>query len=391
VTSSDALRLASTGIAIVGVCYGMARYGYGLLLPDIGRDFSLGPDALGAIATGGYAAYLAATALTGAFAARVGARGMATAAALLAAAGMVIAGVSPSPAILAAGMLVAGASAGLAFPPFSDAVRGLVGATRGRVLSAIACGTGYGVALAAPIALLVGSAWRTAMLVFAGIALLAAARAWRNLPAQSITTPRVSPRGLVCRRALPLLAAGLLVGIGSAAFWTFAVAHLQDAGALSTGTSRAFLGLVGLSSVLGTLAGDLVERAGSARAYLTVITAEALAIGLLALKPSSIAAAVCSAVVFGATFNLVTAVQVLWSTHLYAEQPSLGASAVLAATGIGLMLGPLGAGLLVSPLGLGPVLLLGAALVASAAALAPREDILNTVAAHPASPRAPAG
>jgi predicted MFS family arabinose efflux permease len=127
-------------------------------------------------------------------------------------------------------MLVAGASAGLAFPPFSDAARGLAEATRGCVLSAIACGTGYGVALAAPIALLVGSAWRTAMLVFAGVALLAAARAWRVLPPRSVTRPRVNSCGLVRRGALPLLAGGLLVGIGSSAFWTFAVAHLQDSG-----------------------------------------------------------------------------------------------------------------------------------------------------------------
>jgi predicted MFS family arabinose efflux permease len=161
-------------------------------------------------------------------------------------------------------------------------------------------------------------------------------------------------------------------------------------GALSTGTSRAFLGLVGLSSVLATLAGDLVERAGAARAYLAVIAAEALAIGLLALEPSSVAAVVCSAVVFGAAFNLVTAVQVLWSTHLFADQPSLGASAALAATGVGLILGPLGAGLLARPLGLGPVLLFGAALVAVAAALAPREDILTTVPARAQSARAPA-
>jgi predicted MFS family arabinose efflux permease len=368
----------------------MARYGYGLVLPDIGRDYNLRADALGAIATGGYAAYLAATALTGAFAARVGARGMATAAGLLAATGMAIAGFSRSSVVFAAGMLIAGASAGLAFPPFSDAVRGLVDAIRGRVLSAISCGTGYGVAIAAPITLLVGSAWRTAMLVFAGVALLAAARAWRILPARSMISPAMSPRGLVRRRALPLLAAGLLVGLGSSAYWTFAVAHLQDAGALSTGTSRAFLGLVGLSSVLATLAGDLVERAGAARAYLAVIAAEALAIGLLALEPSSVAGAVCSAVVFGAAFNLVTAVQALWSTHLFAEQPSLGASAALAATGVGLILGPLGAGLLARPLGLGPVLLFGAALVAVAAALAPREDILTTVPTRGQSARTPA-
>ncbi len=35
---------------------------------------------------------------------------------------------------------------------------------RGRTLSEINCGTGYGVAFAAPIAILVGGAWREAWL-----------------------------------------------------------------------------------------------------------------------------------------------------------------------------------------------------------------------------------
>ena len=36
------LRLASAGIGLVGASFGMARYGYGLLLPDIRRTFGLG-------------------------------------------------------------------------------------------------------------------------------------------------------------------------------------------------------------------------------------------------------------------------------------------------------------------------------------------------------------
>jgi MFS family permease len=152
------LRLATAGIGLVGVSFGMARYGYGLLLPDIRREFGLGPAALGLIGTGAYAAYLAATALAGALAARAGARRTAVAGGLLAAAGMTVAGLAGSPWALAAGVVVGGASAALCHPPFSDAVSTLSGSARDRVLSAVNCGTGYGVAVAAPVAIAAGGA-----------------------------------------------------------------------------------------------------------------------------------------------------------------------------------------------------------------------------------------
>jgi MFS family permease len=146
------LRLAGAGAGVVGVTYGMARYGYGLLLPAIRDDYRLGPGSLGAIGTGSYGTYLLATTLTGALAARVGPRRTATAAATIAAVGMLVAGLARSAGLFAAGLLFAGAGAGLAFAPFSDAARDLPAVARGRVLSVINCSTGFGVALAAPIA-----------------------------------------------------------------------------------------------------------------------------------------------------------------------------------------------------------------------------------------------
>jgi predicted MFS family arabinose efflux permease len=375
-----ALRLATAGIGVVGVSFGMARYGYGLLLPDVRREYGLSPALLGAIATGSYAMYLAATALTGAFTERIGARRTAVAAGLLAAAGMAIAGLSRSPAVFVTGVLIAGASAGLAFAPFADAARSLAPAMRGRVVSAISCGTGYGVALAAPIAIVAGAAWRSAWLAFAAAALAAAWWAAHVLPGVSGTGEHARARGawrtVLCRRALPLLVGGLLVGLGSSAYWTFAVEHLSDAGALSPTASRTFLGVVGVASVVATLSGDLVRRLGPRPAYLVSAGGEAGALALLAIAPSSLAAALVSGVAFGAAYSAVIAIQVLWGTHLFATRPSLGAAAVMVAGGTGFAIGPLVAGLLAGPLGLGAVLLLGAGLVASAALLAPREAIL---------------
>ena len=386
--SPGALRLATAGIAVVGVCFGMARYGYGLLLPDVRREYGLSPAVLGTVAMASYVAYLAATALAGAVA-RAHARRTAIAAGLTAATGMALAGLSQSPAVFIAGVLIAGASAGIAFAPFADAARAISPAARGRVLAAISCGTGYGVALAAPIAIVAGTSWRSAWLAFACTALGATWWAARVLPRDEPGRLRddgaASWASVVCRRSLPLLAGAVLIGVGSAAYWTFAVDYLVDAGALSATASRSFLGVVGVASVLATLSGDLLGRLGPAPTYRLAACAEGGAVALLAVAPASVAAAIASGVLFGAAYNGVLAIQAIWATHLFAARPSLGIAAVMAANGAGFVIGPVAAGLLAGPLGLGVVLLLGAGVIAGAGLLAPREAILPREDVRPRS------
>ncbi len=52
------LALAGAGIGVVGVTFGMARYGLGLLAPDIRASFSLSSGTLGLLAAASYVAYL---------------------------------------------------------------------------------------------------------------------------------------------------------------------------------------------------------------------------------------------------------------------------------------------------------------------------------------------
>jgi predicted MFS family arabinose efflux permease len=357
------LRLASAGIGLVGVSFGMARYGYGLLLPDIRRGFGLGPSLLGLIATGSYAGYLAATALAGRLAARAGPRRVAVTGGLLAAAGMAAAAIAPTPAAFAAAILVAGCSAALCYPPFADAAEAIAPARRLRALSAINCGTGYGVAVAAPIAILAGAAWRGAWLAFAALALIATAWAARVLPgAPGTGRPR--------RRArfpARLLAGGVVLGAGSSAYWTFAVTHAVDSGALNRDGALVFLAVAGVAGVLATGTGDLVRSLGTRRAYRLLAALEAAGIALLAFWP---AAAFASAILFGAAYNAAVGVQALASTRVGAA-PSAGIAATMAANGVGLMLGPLAAGALAAATSYGTALAAGAATVLCAAALAP--------------------
>jgi predicted MFS family arabinose efflux permease len=377
-----ALRVAAAGIGVVGASFGMARYGYGLLLPDIRSSYGLTSGALGLIAAGSYLAYLAASAAVGPLAARLGARRVVVLGGCCATSGMLLAGLSGTPLVLALGVLVGGASSGLVFPPFADAVEALVEpARRARTLAAVSSGTGYGVAIAVPIALVAGSAWRSAWLAFAAVSLLVTLWAARVLPtAGTRPTPRDLPRiswsWLVCPRSGPLLVGALLLGLAASVYWTFAVDYLVTEGSLPTSTGRIFLALVGAASVLGILAGDLLRRVSPAGAFSVLTAMLAGSFGLLAAAPASLGAAAISGVLFGASFNLIVAVQSIWTSRVFADRPSAGLAAVMFMLGLGLLIGPLAAGLLADRLGLGAVLLLAAGLAVSVGVLPPRERLM---------------
>jgi predicted MFS family arabinose efflux permease len=295
--------------------------------------------------------------------------------------GMLLAGFSESSLVLALGMLIGGASCGLVFPPFSDAVALLPAAARGRTLSAISSGTGYGVAVAAPVAIVVGASWRAAWLAFAALALLTTVWATRVLPpgaigASSAQVPRLRWAWFVCPRSGPLLVGALLVGVGASVYWTFGVDYLVQEGALSATQSRLFLAVVGVASVLGVLAGDVVRRFGASAAFVFVSASLGLSVCLLALAPGTPAVAGLSAVLFGAAYNLVVAIEAIWSSRVFRERPSAGLAAVMFMSGLGLLIGPLTAGPLADRLGLGPVLLLGGGLLAFTGVLSPRERLM---------------
>jgi len=381
------LRVASAGIGVVGASFGMARYGYGLLLPDIRSSYGLTSGALGLIAAGSYVAYLAASAAVGPLAARLGARRLVVLGGCCATTGMLLAGLSGTPLVLALGVLVGGASSGLVFPPFADAVEALVAPTRrARTLAAVSSGTGYGVAIAVPIALVAGSAWRSAWLAFAVVSMLVTLWAARVLPTAGTRPaprdlPRISWSWLVCPRSGPLLVGALLLGLAASVYWTFAVDYLTTEGSLPTTTSRLFLALVGSASVLGILAGDLVRRVSPAGAFSALTAMLAGSLGLLAAAPASLGAAALSAVLFGASFNLIVGIQSIWASRVFAERPSAGLAAVMFMLGLGLLIGPPAAGLLADRLGLGAVLLLAAGVGAIVGVLPPRERLVRAGAA----------
>jgi predicted MFS family arabinose efflux permease len=375
------LALAVAGSASVATAFGMARYGYGLLLPDIQDDLVVGVSTLGTIGTLAYASYLVATALVTRCVALAGQRATVVGGGLVAVAGTVLVALAHGPLLLAAGVTLAGASAGLVVAPFGDAVQRLPALQRTRTLTAVSCGTGWGVAVAAPIAILAGDAWRVAYVGFATCAALSTVLAARVLPRRSATSATASAAGAPIaarwrRSAVPMFVAALLIGLGSATFWTFAVDQVRDAG-LDQTAGRVVLGVAGVTSLTALAAADVVAVLGARLTFVLTAWLEAAAIAVIAVAADNVLAVLVAAAGFGGAYNTLVAVTVLWATRLYVDRPAAGVASATAGQGIGLLFGPLAGGILAESTGLTTVLLGGACVLAAAAVLAPRRDAIQ--------------
>ncbi len=184
--------------------------------------------------------------------------------------------------------------------------------------------------------------------------------------------PAPSAVALAVPGAARLLGGAVLFGLGSAAFWTFAVDHVHDAGGLDATTARVMLGIAGVGSLLGAAAGDVVHRIGARATSAVFALLAAAAVGTIALAPTHPPAVFAAALAFGASCNAVVAVQAIGSGTLFPDRPSTGLSLAMGANAAGLLWGPLTGGALTDAVGLRAALLGAASLLAATALLAPR-------------------
>lgn len=360
-----AARTVVPGIAMIAVTFGLARYGYGLLLPEMRAEFAMGAGAAGLISSGAYASYLVANAAVVWVTSRHGSRTAIGLAAALAAVGMAMVAAAGSVPVLGLGVVVAGAAAGLAYPPYADLVdREVEASRRDAAFSAISSGTGWGVALAGPIAIVAGDQWRLAWAGFVAVAVASGALAVRLAPrgeARGTRPVQLSWTWFFCPRSRPLLASAVVVGITSSVWWAFGVDAMR-AGGVDATSARVVYAVTGAASVLASLSGAAFDRVGLRRGYLATV---ALLAGSLALFGSAVAhvsAALPAAVLFGIMYMAIIAAQGIWSSRVFADHPAAGLAAVSTALTLGTLVGPTVAGLALDGLGYGPTLV-GAALV----------------------------
>jgi predicted MFS family arabinose efflux permease len=357
--------LVAPGLAMIAVTYGLARFAYGLFLPEMRESLDLSATALGLIGAGSYAGYCLAIVVALVFTSRTGPRFMAVAAGAVAVVGMAVVAGAPAAWVLAVGIVVAGSSSGLASPPMGEAVvTSIREGLQDRANALINSGTSIGVALSGPAALMVLEQWRIAWGIFALVG--GAVVVWNAIvmprkkpvvgdrPNGTARTdvPRLSVRYLVGPRSVPLLAAATGVGFASAVYWTFSRDLIMRAGDLSMAGSTLFWTVIGVSGLAGGLAGDLVRRFGLVMAFRASLLGMAAAIGLLAAAPGALLSAYLSGALFGSTYIMLTGIILIWSVSVFHERPSAGLGAAFLLIAVGQVFGAPIAGALAGAVGL---------------------------------------
>jgi hypothetical protein len=99
-----------------------------------------------------------------------------------------------------------------------------------------------------------------------------------------------------------MLTGALLVGLGSAPFWTFAVDAVRNAG-LDQTAGRALLGVAGVTCLLAISTADVVQRLGATWTFVLCALLEAAAIATVGLAANHIVAVMVAAAAFGAAYS----------------------------------------------------------------------------------------
>lgn len=339
-TPRQTARLAASGLALIAVAYGLARFAYGLFVPAFRDEFGLDPSTVGLIGSLSYAAYCAAIYPAMMLTPKVGSRLVAVAAGTLATVGTGLVGLAPDAAVLTAGIVLGGLSTGAASPPLAHAVAMRAPRPRrDRVQAIINSGTGLGVALSGPVALLTLSHWRAAWLAFAVAALLATLWAARSVPrtveAKHCTVVArdrggrrrlrsLLPEPLLPQGAVRLHAAAALLGIATAAMWVFGQDVLTDVGGQSEAVSVLSWAALGVCGLLGAAAGDLAHRIGLRPAWALCTLVIAGSTALLGLAPGSTTVSFGASGVFGAAYIATTGLLLICAAATYHHQPAAG-------------------------------------------------------------------
>ena len=321
------LNLVAAAFALTALSYGLARFAYGLLLPQIRAELSLDATTAGWIGSSAFAAYCVGILLTFVCNARFTPRTLAAFAGLTATAGMTCIVIATSGWTLGAGVALAGLSTGLTSPPLASAVAAhFADEGRAKANAAINAGTAAGIVFSGAAAAMTVSAWRELYALFALIGAAVTLWLWFALPkARNAETTADFSLKILRRPGLAILcASAFAMGLSSTAIWTFGADILRGTFGLSgTGIAWAWI-VLGAAGVCGVATGVLVERFGTARVHVFSLLGIVAAILTLAASGYSLAFGFVAMGVFGAAYIVSSGTYLIQGIALLPDRPDLG-------------------------------------------------------------------
>lgn len=366
--------LVIAGLAVIAVTYGLARYGYGLYLPQFRGEFGLSAGIAGVVGAGSYLGYCGAALL----ARRLTGAGLARRTLWLAggsaALGCLLVAVAPSAPVLAVGAVLAGSGSGAATPAMVAAVAATVpGPGEPRAQGIVNSGTGAGVVVGGLLVLAIPAAWRWSWVGFAVAAVLVtweADRRTRWAPDPDGRPDAGAPfRGL----ARPLVAA-VVAGAGCAGVWTFGRDLMTVDGDLPARVTGLLWCVLGAAGLVGGLSGVLVQRVGVRGAWLSSVVVAAGGTALLAAYPSVVGLAALALGLFGAAFVALSGVLIAWGARRVPAAPAAAAAVLFVGLTAGQAVGAVLLGALTGTTGTPAAFGAGAAVLVLSAAAAERRS-----------------
>lgn len=325
------VNLVASAFALTALTYGLARFAYGLLLPEIREDLSISATAAGWIGGGAFAAYC--IGIVAAFMAgpRLGERGVTTVAGLAATCGLALVAIAQSGWSLGVATLIAGLSTGLTSPPLAAAVaRCLDEGARPKANGAINAGTAAGIIFSGIAVMTFPGGWRGLYWLFAAIGTAVTIWLWFAMPAgpRKAATGSGSGGTLMRNGIGGLCASAFLMGAASTSIWTFGASIMRDE--LGIADSRIALAwiVLGAAGVAGAGTGLLTTRLGIGTVHRMALSAMALALigfasasGMVPGMPM-IAFAVMG--LFGVAYIVSSGAFLLWGIALFPDRPDFG-------------------------------------------------------------------
>lgn len=349
-------KLVLPGISMIAVTYGLARFGFGLLLPDINQSLGMSELVTGLISSLFYLSYCFTIVPSTVLTTRKGPRQMIMLAGLAAFVGMLLMSVTPNAWLLAVGVLFAGGSTGLISPPYGATISLWINEKQqGKANTWINSGTSFGIVLSGIGAILLSPHWRLTYLIYAFLTLLVLIWNFKIIPKTNqhpkirLEQGHLSIRGV--KGAVPLIFASLILGIATAPFWTFSRSFVEMTGHYSDWQLSLFWIVIGLFGVLGGLSGSLIERFGLSISYKLAVLLTSAASIILSISSGHLVLSYLSAAIFGSFYVFFTGILLVWGIRVFITNASLGIAVPFLLLAVGQVIGSLLAGMFIGTWG----------------------------------------